>query len=268
MSGIYNIENTLSRIDQAKHAGENLAIFLGRSNGQSLPEQQGWQWFSLDMYTDIKADFSRHLEADFNDAAFMDRIARTFHRVIVDHSTIKFVHEPWPTLHNLLVLHPESEVIVEGDAASSSISMGADVVYKPERFTMSLPIGPRLRFYDQEDENFDQWRSQVGETIYETRYAEYKKSREGTLPEGWTEEQKESAYIQDFKREILKEENIEPDPIPSYVDYLPGLYATIQAYASENFFHEVTLHQNEVYPYRSETLETNFFIARNPIVKN
>lgn len=135
----YKIDDVFARIHQAKKDGYKVALFMGRGNLQTMPEEQGWKWFSLDRDME-EGKNDHHLAMDFNDREAMKKIQKLFNKVVVDFSTLKFVDSPlWIRLKALLVPEPDSELITEASVGYGFMYI-SEPDFSPMDGTMNLPM--------------------------------------------------------------------------------------------------------------------------------
>ena len=80
----------IDRIHAAQREGKKTALFLGREDRQSLPQMEGWAWFSLNEVVHIEPPLATHIVMNFNDPV-MGRIHHLFNKVVFDWSTVKFI---------------------------------------------------------------------------------------------------------------------------------------------------------------------------------
>ncbi len=131
----YKIETVLEQIKQAKAAGLKVGLFVARREDQTIPQEKGWLWLSLDEQMNQPFNPLRpHLKIDFNNRDQMQTINQLFNKVVVDLSVIKFFNRdknPWEELRKLLIRHRSSKLITEKDCGVNGITN--EESYKPEK---------------------------------------------------------------------------------------------------------------------------------------
>lgn len=262
---LYKVEEVIARIKQARDEGKKVGIVLGRGNQQSVPEEAGWKWFSLDESCHGDENLDRHLHMNFNNLYDLPEFDQVFDKVIVDYSTIKFFNNPWVRLNKLLVKREDSELIVESYSGCGTLTQDSEPKFFPELLSRAIPAKGMLDFANQKQVNFDQWRNQLGVDEAQKRYEEYANRH---LPEEraklplWPEDQITECVRQKFIKEVLEREGLMPPEPPTYI---PELIDAIRNYVQGKFFDHVEL-RSGLFPNRKgeEAIETDFWVMRSP----
>jgi|GEM_PF-4738045 len=253
------VEDVIAKIQQARRQGLKTAIYVGRGDTQSIPKEEGWYWVSLDHGMENALDENRpHLKMDFN--AQMGCIANLFDKVVVDQWVLKFFHAAWDTLHHLMVIAPESELVVEADPCMHGLTPESMPDFQPGKPSYQTPVMDKVQFQQAEKVAFATWQQKVGIAQSDALYDEFKGAkspaeidRKLRMANG-----SEDRLKMEFMHMILKKENIEPKK----KSYLPEFYEKCEEYLVK-LFGEVTLHLGEKYPYQNN-LTLDFWVLRNP----
>ena len=109
-------EKVIEQLQAHWKNGQKLALFVGRDASESLPQEEGWIWCSLDLSDIPPLIFSDrlHLKYDFNSK--IAQIEKLFNRVVVDRNVLNFFEsdkEPWKMLKCYLAQQSDSELITE-----------------------------------------------------------------------------------------------------------------------------------------------------------
>lgn len=145
----YKVEEMLARLQQASQEGLKLGLFVGRLASQTLPQEKGWVWCSLDCVPVVECPEDRlHLKMDINHQDDIKKIQCLFDKVVCDYSVIKFIHDPWHTMRSCLVNKPEAEIVAESWAHYKTINIVSEVEYYPRIGTMLVPAYGELAKID------------------------------------------------------------------------------------------------------------------------
>ena len=88
----------ISKILKAEKSGKKIGLFIGRQAHEALPQEEAWEWVSLDREQGRGLDPNRiHIECDFNDEKYVQRIKHLFDKVVVDLEVTKYFTDE--TLH-------------------------------------------------------------------------------------------------------------------------------------------------------------------------
>ncbi len=261
----YKIEEVITQLQQAQKEGEfKLGLFVGRSQDETIPQEEGWLWCSLDSKEITSSLHKRlHLCMDFNDQEEMQKIQRLFDKVVSDFSVLKFFRSPWKTLKSLLANKPDAELVAEGWAGFSIVKSINHPIYQAAHATMVTPISDITNYHQEEERVFNQWKQNIGEQAVNEHYQKFLTD----MPEDEKQETlrmysgSDQGLQLNFMRTILKQNGLTPQKM----DRVPELLAKIKAYLLRDF-EEVTL-MNGVYPYRDkkEEIITEYWIARHPL---
>jgi hypothetical protein len=119
-----SIEEMIARLYEAQKKGLKLALFVGREAEQSIPDETGWVWCSLNS-AKLQRPLGKdrlHLPIDFN-TTDIQKIHGLFNKVVVDYSTLKFFDgAPWLALKKTLAQKPESELVTEDSPMKIAIA--------------------------------------------------------------------------------------------------------------------------------------------------
>ncbi len=241
----------IEQIRLAKSQNINTALFVGRTNKQPLPKEEGWAWFSLHC-NKKKGDSSRHLHIDFNDRQIMQNIHHLFDKVVVDPSFIMFFRgSPWDALQPLLVKCVSSKLIVESDKGREEI--GGALVIDGRNACLKTPNKDQLTNSQIENQRFEAWKKDVGLLKFDEEYESFLQTLE-------TENKKpqigDSKSL--FKRHILEREGL----ALKKVDYRPQLLKNIREYLL-TLFHNVELKKGP-YPYRGDETPREYWVVSHP----
>ncbi|MGL4539386.1 MAG: hypothetical protein ACRCU0_00195 [Candidatus Rhabdochlamydia sp.] len=91
----YDLNAVIKKVKDSFSKGKKVAVFIGRTHSEDLPEEAGVVWFSLDLRNpkpskgeERKMDF--HLHINFEDEEKLSKIEKCFDKVVVDRETYKF----------------------------------------------------------------------------------------------------------------------------------------------------------------------------------
>ncbi len=156
---IYSLDVVIEQIRLARSQGTQTALFLGRTNDQSMPVEEGWAWFSLDEHMEPE-NRGHHLQINFNEPEIMQKIHNLFDKVVVDCSVIKFFHDsPWDALQPLLFKDKSSELIVETHRGNS---ISQNLLIDGRKAWLQVPFG----LSESERSNYDcQFLDAIGEYL-------------------------------------------------------------------------------------------------------
>lgn len=135
---VTKLDDIISELRRVQVNGMKLALFVGRGPQQTVPQESGWIWCSLDLEKKTVVSTRLHLEMNFNDTATMAKIQGLFDKVVSDYSVIKFISSPWKTLYNLLVSKPHAELIAESWTGIKYIR--EPLTFYPESGSLQVPI--------------------------------------------------------------------------------------------------------------------------------
>lgn len=253
------IEEVIARLHAASASGSKLGIFVGRNDDQSIPNEEGWTWCSLDRAPTQNglAENRLHLRMSFNDEDEMKKIQGIFDKVVLDRSVIKFMDDPWITLKNLLVLKPHAELVTESWAGVAGVENEGK--YIPEKAIMMIPMEDFLLHDLLKKRAFNRWKQKTGEEKVEAFYQEFVSRKAQEKEEGFVSSGFEQDLKSEFQQHILETHNIEPKPI----DRVPELLQHIQNHLL-GLFKEVELVPGP-YPYIGPNNEERYWTARHPI---
>lgn len=249
----YKLSKVIAKIDESRKQGLKIGVYVGRKDTQSLPSEKGWLWVSLDIEMEQTPSAQRlHLKMDFNDPAALEQIQCLFDKVVLDASVIKFIHKPWTTLHRLLVLKPESELIADAyKSAFINPRIQAPEFY-PEKGEMHIPQIDEVKFGADQVQAFKIWAFNVGKTQEEALYQAFLIDRKLD----------HNSFSRDlFRIHILKKENLGPQR----KTYVAELCKEIEKYLFE-YFKEVSFF-DAPYPYdihENSKENRRFWICRSP----
>ena len=124
-----------------KNPETKIGLIIGRSDNEPLPSKKGWIWISLSL--EKRKIFSTkrfHIKGDINTKGLQSNLKKIgFDVVIVDWSTIKFIHTPWVTLKSFLKMDDKSLLITELITGISFPTFGS-WKYKPYGFDVQENI--------------------------------------------------------------------------------------------------------------------------------
>lgn len=256
----YQIDQIIARIHQSQAEGKKIALFAGRDNSQSLPQEEGWEWFSLDV--ELKnADYQKHLIVDLNNYIQLSKIRNLFDKVVLDFSVLKFiVPKPWEKMHLLLKPAEDSELIIESASPVSSFTHNPQVELDPENAVLKIPFQEYMSVINKNDHAFNEWKKREGTLKVEEAKEEFLERRK-------QEEEKGKDFLagdeeNEFKEYILRKENLYLQR-PNHYD---ELRLSIENFLKDRYFDHVELHRHELYPYRTgnEAVITDFWRLRSP----
>lgn len=251
----YDVTKVIARIHAAKAEGLKVAIFMGRDNSQTIPNEKGWEWFSLDENL-MEGKNDHHLKMNFN--ANLIKIQGLFNKVVSDFSTTKFYDNPWPTLHSLLEKNEDSELILE---STSKVFGNEDrkietVELYPQNIFYKEPALTGFNHQMNEEKIFQEWKNRVNSTVVGQEFEQFL----GTHNDIDMSTSKTDIDLK-FMRYILKKEGI----APIYPTYDYAIHKSIEGLLKDLFFNKVELFFG-LFPYRTEAVETTYWRLRNPKV--
>ncbi|HEV3270146.1 MAG TPA: hypothetical protein VGZ69_05815 [Candidatus Rhabdochlamydia sp.] len=91
----YNLDTVIKKIKNSFTEGKKIALFIGRTHSEKLPQKEGFVWFSLDLRNPNprkgeEENMSSHLQINFMDKERLSKIENFFDEVVVDRETYKF----------------------------------------------------------------------------------------------------------------------------------------------------------------------------------
>ena len=152
----YNLDVVINQIKEQQKKGLNLGLFVGRRDNQTLPQEKGWVWCSLDN-AEITSSLENHLHLnmDFNNENEMQKIQGLFDKVITDYSVLKFLgNSPWFKLKYLLVDKSSAELITESWKGDNGLTTSKIPIYFPSHATLRTPITDGLIFLSSRERSF------------------------------------------------------------------------------------------------------------------
>lgn len=121
----YDPDQVVKEIEDIRRTGQKICLFIGRTEAEPLPSQNGEVWVSGDIATKGIIPASRlHLWADFNDDEQLKRFYHLFDKVVIDQSTTKCLVGRDFMSHFVNLLHPskEAEFIFEDSCTFTTFS--------------------------------------------------------------------------------------------------------------------------------------------------
>jgi len=254
----YELDRVIEKVERARADGLKTAVFVGRRNSQSIPQEEGWVWFTLDSKLKNKYDCETHLQVDFDNPESMAKIHHLFNKVVVDLEVIKYSDTPWDTFQPLLAQEPDSTFISEATAMLGS-SYSELPEYHPKKGTLTTPIFEETHL---KKNAIEKWKKTVGEAKAEEEYKLYVSVNPDLVEELGEEcedeEELEEVLRQEFQDYILERENIKIEK----PNHLPELYRQIQEYLGS--FYEIVELKEGLFPYLSA--RRNHWVCHSPKV--
>jgi hypothetical protein len=247
-------EVVIKHLRVAKEIGLKVGIFVGRREEQSIPNEQGWLWCSLDHALENPLPGRLHFSMDFNDSNAMQQIQGLFDKVVLDISTLRSLNDPWLTLKNLVVHEPHAEIIAESLPGCGIVENIDDVIYDARRAKMTCPTLDLFINKKRADKAYDAWEKALGAEQVEAEFQQFLSSRspDSLFPAETIKDQK-----LDFKNHILKTLPVEK------IDRRPGFLEAIRDHL-KGLFHEVTLVDDTPFPYQDGPVKEQHWVLRNP----
>jgi hypothetical protein len=256
-------EDVIARLHAARERGLKIGIFAGRREEQSVPQEEGWIWCSLDRQRSQSEDPERmHLDMNFNNPEDMQKIQGLFDKVLLDISTVKFMRKPWMTLQKLLVKEPHATVIVESGPSKEEPLDILDAVYIPENGAIHYPMQDIIDNNELSDSAFSQWKKEVGKARFEAEYRNYEQrylavSDHEMQPLLLSDEGQE--FLQgEFQKFVLKKYDL-----VKLIDRFPGYIAATREYL-QGLFQEVALVYDRSPYFEDNSLEQQGLMDRDP----
>lgn len=152
---VVSLECAIEAIVEAKKAGKQIGLVIGRELREPLPEEEGWLWVSGNIEGETQIAENRvHLSMDFSDIGKLPKIKSLFKRVVVDFSTQKFLRVESSFLHSWRRLVPlldsveGAQLIIEDESTYTLSRSQNESVYRD--FSKFLTIVPSSMHGDSE----------------------------------------------------------------------------------------------------------------------
>lgn len=243
----------IDRINEAQREGKKTALFLGREDRQSLPKIEGWEWFSLNTEVYMDPPLATHLVMDFNDPVIA-RIHHLFNKVVFDWSTVKFCENPLALVRDLLINDESSEAVLEQNAVFRYTK--GDPKYFPENLCCSQPFEESYQLMKKDMQNFEDWKTRVGEKEVERRFIAFKTQWNGDV---FAPEEREHELNLDFQAHILEAENLQARSF----NHAAVLIDNAELVLREKYFNSVETFIGP-YPYRNDKWSGVVWILKSP----
>ena len=223
---------------KASTEGKKVGLIIGRCKDQPVPVEDGWLWVAGNIEGDPAVLKNRvDLQMDFNDSETIERLEGVFDRVVVDFSTLKFIHGPWRFLRPLLKPSPESQLITEKLKGTLGIRFDLDEPYI-DCAEGSICYSPKK----ERAENgrlFQEWKDQVGETEFKRKKSNFLSKMDVSRKEELIRFGGEHALDREFFNHILNEHypnrfNAQREAVKMGVEkirhYLKSLFNRVEIY--------------------------------------
>ncbi|WP_420422261.1 hypothetical protein [Simkania sp.] len=238
----YN-ESGIEAIHKASEAGKKIGLIIGREFSQPVPKEEGWLWVTLNIDGSPRepSESRIDLKMDFNEVEKVQQIEKLFNRVVVDWSTLKFLHDgPWHRCKDLLKPEETSQMIVETHG------------------TVALKTESLRRELQENQQKYDEWKSGCSEEEIEK---EKKAFFEQMSLEKKEQIEKNPTYLdQAFVQHILDKHY--PDR------YSASKEAAIIRHGLKSLFNCVELFHKTLFPTREGDgivpIEGNYFVLTGP----
>ena len=250
----------ITRLIEARSLGKKTAVFLGRGDSQSLPNENGWEWYSLNNVAYLNTPKISHIVLDFNENSSMKQLTGLFNKVVFDWSTSKFCNKPFQVVYDLLEKDVNSEALVE---FYPSRKPELNEEYDPETMSFNKSCDERFSAHKLNLAAFNKWKEKIGPVEFQNRFDAFKLKEARVYPDTWDNNQIEHDLLVDFREEILESENIKTEMSFAHIYELKE---RVELMIKERFFNNLN-YVDGLHPYRTaeEAEKMMYWVLQSPL---